>query len=137
MVDSRVLFNADDEPHVREVVSKLASRHAFLNNTYFRSFPDFIFHPDRLLRSAVDFCLPVLSGMLAVTPDGECYTCTQSVGNILKEDIAEVWSSPRRKSFLKKLAACGQCPAPCWLTSNSAQTRFAGGVTKLFIRMMR
>lgn len=137
VTDPRVLFQKEDEPCVREVIDKMVAKHAFLNNAYFRNFPDFIFHPERLREMAVDFCLPVLFNTLMINPEGECYVCDQLVGNALREDLAEVWDGPRRKLFLKELVIKKKCSSPCWLNSNSARTAMAGGVVKWLIKAAR
>lgn len=137
VVNSKVLFNITDEPHVREVIDSLTSKYDFLNNSYFRSFPNFIFHPERLAKASINYCLPILYNSLTIIPNGTCLMCTQTIGNIFEQKLVDIWNSTDKKTFLKSLVCNGECKKPCWLNSSSTKNPTMGKPTKLLIKLMR
>jgi MoaA/NifB/PqqE/SkfB family radical SAM enzyme len=137
VLDSRLLFDPKDEDHVRHRIGNLVKDHSFLNNDYFINIPEFLFHPERVKKDAVNFCLPVLFNTIVIDPCGNCLICRQIIGNIIEDTLAHIWSSPKKKDFLKRLARSNECETPCWLNCSSAKTATIGFITKYFIKLMR
>jgi len=137
VLNSKSLFNSDDEDQVRDRINNLVQEHSFLNNDYFKKIPDFLFYPQSVKKEAINLCLPVLLNSIGIDPFGDCFICRQKIGNILEDTINNIWCSPGKKDFLKRLVKSNECEIPCWLNSSSTKNTIMGFITKCFIKLMR
>jgi len=133
VVERSVLFTPDQRRDVERLVARLAQQHPFLDNGYFKKFPQFLFDPGSMRRGAINHCLPTLFFSMGIFPDGTCFTCSEHIGNMFQDEISAIWSGHQRRAFLKQAAASGACTHPCWLNSQVIASPLPGRVLRLLI----
>lgn len=128
-----MLLQNEQRSELEKLFRKLGEKYPFMNDEYHQTFPEFLFDKEKMKTISPLHCLPVLYLAMRIEPDGNCYTCSQDIGNIYEQSLQEVWASEKRKEFLKNLAKCGTCETPCWLNSNVVSSTVPGKVLKFMI----
>jgi MoaA/NifB/PqqE/SkfB family radical SAM enzyme len=138
VVDTSVLFDENDkqtEIELKEIIDSLARKYSYLDNAYFKSIPQFIFHSDKMKSAATHHCIPNLLSALYVDSSGNAYICDRKVGNLLEDNVNRIWRNPERIEFLRQLSKAGQCEHPCWVHSHSAKSPAAGKLIQHILKL--
>lgn len=116
---SEFLPSFEDEAVIREKIRKLAELYPSLNSRYFKSIPDYLFHPENLLK--IKCWSPFLR--LRILPDGRVFHCVFNsrygqVGNLKEMSLMEAWNSPVMKRHREEIRK-HQNKCICWAQDTS------------------
>jgi MoaA/NifB/PqqE/SkfB family radical SAM enzyme len=138
VVDHEVLFSPRDmqfEAEFEQMMHSVAGTYPEFDNDYYRSFPQFVFHPEEMEEKALHTCLPTWMNFMPITDDGTCHTCTQVIGNVFENDIEKIWCGEKRIGFLRSMAKFGKCKSPCWLNCTGVAPGWIGTGIKTLLKL--
>lgn len=135
IVEESVLFAEEDkaiQAELQAVIDEVSLDYPDLDNSYFKSFPKFIFEPEKMEKQALHSCLLTWMNFMPVAEDGTCLSCTKEIGNLYQDDVKTIWSGNARMDFLRSMSRYGKCNTPCWLNCTGISPTWVGqGVKKM------
>ncbi len=133
IVSEDVLFEIEKnniEEELKKMFLFLGTEFKEFGNHYYKRFPEFLNHPERMEKEAILACLPLWINFMPIDETGNCLSCSHIIGNVYNDDIQTIWSGKRRLDFLKSMASFGKCKTPCWLNCTSVAPLLIGSVVK-------
>ena len=118
--------NVEEEEMVRSKLAQILNKYPKFRTSFYKTIPDFLFHPEKIEKKAIDYCMSKLFFSLIIYADGTAYVCDKSIGNLHDMTIKQIWNSEERMEFFKQLSAQGYCTHPCWCSSYMSGSRLPG-----------
>ena len=134
--DDVLCFGKEDKINFNKVYSTVLSKHSFLNNTYFKEFPDFIFAP-REQASRYNCFASFFE--LVVDSYGDVVCCTEFIkkfGNLRENSLMEIWSKTQSVRDFRKVLKEGKQGCWCWYTCTGPFHTYGTKLARLFRRSM-
>lgn len=131
VVDKNVLFNNENETvknEFEEILDSIYEQYPDFDNDYIRNIPKFLLNPESLEEKAIKHCLPVWFNFMYIDEVGDSKVCAKTMGNVLENDITEIWNNGKRLEYLIGLAKYGKCKIPCWLNCTTIAPKWQGNI---------
>lgn len=140
VIDRNMLFTEQDkhlEEEFIEMIESVLKSNPEFNTAYYQNFSNFLFHEKEMEVKALNSCLSIWLNFFTVLEDGECFTCTKNIGNLLNSDVESIWGGSDRINFLRSLAKFGKCKIPCWLNCTGVAPHILGVGIKSLLALGR
>lgn len=114
--DDVLRFSKNDEQEFREYYGQMVKKHLFLNNTYYKEIPDFLFNPQEQKQKYRCF---TSFFQLQIGAYGEVLSCSEFIrkfGNIREHTIMEVWAEDKEIQKFRQTIKDGKQGCWCWYT---------------------
>jgi MoaA/NifB/PqqE/SkfB family radical SAM enzyme len=138
VVDKATLFSEKDahlEAEFSEVLTSVMKKEPIYNHFYYKNFPKFLFHPEKMETQSLNHCLPVWMNFMIIMEDGSCRSCSKVIGNIYDHDVETIWNGEKRLGFLRSLAQFGKCKVPCWQNCTGVAHAWQGKILKSMLKV--
>jgi len=95
---------------------------------------NFIYQNKKFREKVLNHCIPKISNYMLVLNNGDCFMCGNIYGNLLKQEIKEVWNSGNREALMLQYTKKKVCDTPCLLNCNYYGNYFIGSSVKCYLR---
>ncbi len=125
-------FSKEDEQEFRDYYAALLKKYSFLNNTYYREVPNFLFNPgeqSKRMRCFTSFF------ELVIDTYGEVTSCTEFIrkfGNVRNNSLMYMWREEQEVRKFRDVIKEGKQGCWCWYTCTGPFHAYGTKIGKLF-----
>ena len=89
---------------------------------------------NKFKKNILKHCLPKIANYMFVLNNGDCFLCGNFYGNLLEDEMPNIWNNPERKKIIKKIARLKSCETPCLLNCNFYNNGMFGRCIKCYLK---
>lgn len=117
---------------LKELIHLKKGGHPILNSVRYLQLAKEYFRNPNIMRSKKMICLSPYQ-RLTIHPEGQIIRCTRYFGNILKDNIPEIWKSEKTKQLRKELLSCKEsCMLRDWYFEDTIASKLSRAKMALF-----